>query len=219
MASIERHDLTFIQVGRRADLPPGSTAADIADDYAAVIDAQWGRAVPVFGISSGGHISQWLAIRHPELVERLVLGFTAHRVPADVLVIQQRAVDKFLAGKWRAGWSEFGVWFMPTHPRIGRVVTWLAGPMIGGRYDDLRVLTIDNDADQHHDATGQLDRITCPTLVCSGGKDTAYPPALVRELVAGIPDVRHIEYPTSSHMGPGTIFGEDACAFLASKDL
>ena len=210
--------MSVVQVGRRADLPPGSTAADIADDYAAVIQASWGRSLPVLGISSGGHFAQWLAIRHPTLVERLILGFTAHRVPADVLVVQQRAVDAFLAGKWRAGWSEFGPWFLPTHPRIGRVVTWLAGPSIGGRYDDLRVLTIDNDADQHHDATAELHRIACPTLVCSGGRDTAYPPDLVRQLVAGIPHARHIEYPTSSHMGPGQVFADDACAFMARHD-
>ena len=133
-----------------------------------------------------------------------------------MLVIQQRAVDKFLAGEWRSGWSEFGQWFMPSHPRIGRVVTWIAGPTIGGRYEDLRVLTIDNDADQGHDATEDLQRITCPTLVCSGGRDTAYPPPLVRDLVARIPDVRHIEYPAASHMGPGLAFAEDACAFLAA---
>ena len=41
---IAQYDLTIVQVGRRADLPPGSSAADVADDYAAVIREQWGRA-------------------------------------------------------------------------------------------------------------------------------------------------------------------------------
>src|SRR6185436_12705574 len=110
---IARHDLLFVQVGRRADLPPGSTTGDVADDYAAVIREQWGSAVGVMGISTGGHYAQWLAIRHPKLVERLVLGFTAHRVPDDVKVRQRRAVNHFLAGQWRKGWALFGPWALP----------------------------------------------------------------------------------------------------------
>ena len=60
---IRRHGLTVIDVGRRADLPPGSSTADIADDYAAVIRDQWGSAVGVMGISTGGGYAQWLANR------------------------------------------------------------------------------------------------------------------------------------------------------------
>ena len=137
---IAQHDLTLVQVGRRADLLPGSTAADVADDYASVIREQWGSAVGVMGISTGGHYAQWLAIRHPELVERLVLGFTAHRLPDDVKVRQRRAVDHFLAGQWRQGWALFGPWALPRFPRVASAALWLVGPYIGGRYSDLRVL-------------------------------------------------------------------------------
>ena len=47
-----------------------------------------------------------------------------------------------------------------------------------------------------------------------GGRDFAYPPTLVREFVAGLQDVRHIEYTNAGHMGPGKAFAEDACAYL-----
>ena len=104
---IERHDLTFVDVGRRADLPPGSTSVDIADDYAAVIREQWGSAVGVMGISTGGGYAQWLANRHPELVDRLVLAYTGHRVPPEVAAVQRRAVDHFLAGRWRSGFARW----------------------------------------------------------------------------------------------------------------
>ena len=169
----------------------------------------------MFGISSGGHYAQWLAIRHPELVERLVLGFTAHRVPHEPLDRQNRAVAHFTAGRWRAGWAEFGPFAMPRFPRVASAALWLLGPYIGGRYSDLRVLAIDAHADDTHDATSHLAEIRCPTLVASGGRDRAYPPDVVRELVAGIPHARHIEYPKASHLGPGPVFAEDACAFLA----
>lgn len=215
LGPIETHDLTLVQVGRRADLPPGSTAADVADDYASVIREQWGGRVGVMGISTGGGYAQYLASRHPDLVDRLVLGFTAHRIPDEVRLRQRRAVDHFLAGRWRAGWALFGPWFLPRFPRLGSAITWLLGPYMGGRYDDLRVLRIDADSDDAFDATDQLGAIGCPTLVVSGGRDTAYPPDVVRELVAGLPDATHIEYPDAGHTGPGAAFARDACAFLA----
>ena len=170
------------------------------------------------GHPTGGHYAQWLAIRHPELVERLVLGFTAHRVPDDVKVRQRRAVNHFLAGQWRQGWALFGPWALPRFPRMASAALWLVGPYIGGRYSDLRVLKIDADSDDAHDSTAGLGQIRCPTLVASGGRDTAYPPDVVRELVAGLPNARHIEYPKAGHLGPGKVFAEDACAFLAGSE-
>jgi pimeloyl-ACP methyl ester carboxylesterase len=62
---------------------------------------------------------------------------------------------------------------------------------------------------------GALAGIRCPTLVISGGRDLAYPPGLTRELVAGLPDARHVHYPDAGH-GRGARFPEDACAFLAA---
>jgi len=212
---IERHDLTFVDVGRRADLPPGSTSVDIADDYAAVIREQWGNAVGVLGISTGGGYAQWLASRHPELVDRLVLGYTGHRVPPEAAAVQRRAVDHFLAGRWRSGFAEMAPWVVPEHATLASAVAWLLGPYIAGRPSDLRVLRLDADSDDVHDATDALGGIRCPTLVVSGGRDLAYPPDLTRELVAGIPDVRHIDYPQAGH-GRGARFPEDACAFLGA---
>jgi pimeloyl-ACP methyl ester carboxylesterase len=214
---IARHDLTVWDIGRRPDLPPGSTAEDIADDYAAVIRARWGTAVRVMGFSSGGGYAQWLAIRHPEAVERLVLAFTGHRITEETRAGQRRAVDLALARRWRAGYAALAPWFVPNHPRIAAAVLWLVGPTVGGRRADLRPLRIDADADDVFDASGQLGAIRCPTLVGSGGRDVAYPPEVTRELVAGIPNVRHLDYPTSGHGGPGAVFAEAACAFLAEE--
>jgi pimeloyl-ACP methyl ester carboxylesterase len=215
---IARHDLTVMDVGRRPDLPPGSTAADIADDYATVIRQQWGTAVGVMGFSSGGGYAQYLASRHPELVDRLVLAFTGHRIPDDVRIAQRTAVDHALAGRWRAGYATLGPWFVPDHPRIASAALWLLGPLVGGRRKDLRPLRIDADADDAFDASADIGSIRCPTLVLSGGRDRAYPPEVTRELVAGIAGARHIDYPTAGHGGPGKPAAEAACAFLA-EDL
>lgn len=212
---IARHGLTVFDVGRRADLPPGSSSVDIADDYAAVIRAEWGSAVRVMGISTGGGYAQWLASRHPELVDRLVLAFTGHRLPPETAALERRAADHLLAGRWRSGFALIAPWVVPEHARLASAAAWLLGPYIVGRPSDLRVLRLDADADDTHDATAGLAGIRCPTLVISGGRDLAYPPDLTRELVSGLRDVRHVEYPDAGH-GRGARFPEDACAFLGS---
>ena len=212
---IARNDLTVMDVGRRPDLAPGSTAADIADDYATVIRELSATAVGVMGFSSGGGYAQFLASRHPELVDRLVLAFTGHRIPDEARAAQRIAVDHALAGRWRAAYATLGPWFIPDHPRIASAALWLIGPLVGGRRSDLRPLRIDADADDAFDAADQISAIRCPTLVLSGGRDRAYPPDVTRELVEGIPAARHIDYPTSGHGGPGRPAAEAACAFLA----
>ena len=90
----------------------------MAADYAEVIRQEWGEAVGVLGISSGGHYAQWLAIHHPELVDRLVLGFTAHTLTSEVRELQRRAVDHFLAGRWRTGYALIAPWVLPKYRRI-----------------------------------------------------------------------------------------------------
>jgi pimeloyl-ACP methyl ester carboxylesterase len=169
------------------------------------------------GISTGGGYALWLANRHPGLVDQLVLAFTAHRVLPDVAATQRRAVDHFLAGRWRSGWAQMGGWFLPRAPALGSAIAWLLGPRLGGRPKDLRVLRLDAHADDTLDATGALAGIRAPTLVISGGRDLAYPRGLVGELVAGVPGARHTEYPDAGHTGDPR-FAEDACAFLAEHD-
>ena len=53
-------------------------------------------------------------------------------------------------------------------------------------------------------------------LVVSGGRDPAYPPDVTGEMVAGLPDAQHIEYPGAGH-GRRAQFPEDACAFIVTR--
>ena len=59
----------------RSPKPPGPySIEELADDAAEMLD---GRRAHVAGFSMGGYIAQTLALRHPDLVERLVLVCTA----------------------------------------------------------------------------------------------------------------------------------------------
>lgn len=80
LPAVEQRDLTVWDIGRRGDFPTGTTTQGIADDYASLIRARFDGPVGVLGTSTGGAYALWLAIRHPELVDRLVLGFTGPRL-------------------------------------------------------------------------------------------------------------------------------------------
>ncbi|SDN55508.1 alpha/beta fold hydrolase [Afipia sp. GAS231] len=57
--------------------PPASySLADLADDAAALIRGLGHERAHVFGTSLGGQIAQALAARHPDCIDRLILGST-----------------------------------------------------------------------------------------------------------------------------------------------
>src|SRR5205814_10181098 len=63
-------------------VPAGPYTMDQLVDDAARLIREWGRGPVVFiGLSMGGMVAQGLAIRHPELVKRVVLANTAAQYP------------------------------------------------------------------------------------------------------------------------------------------
>ena len=143
-----------------------------------------------------------------------MLGFTASRLDPQVAKVQRRFATLAGQGRWRSAYGAAGPLFFPKHPRMASAIFWLMGPTLVGSPEDPVVLPIDVDAEEGHDATSSLDAIRCPTLVLSGGRDAAYPPGLVRDMLEGLPHARHIEYAKSGHLGPGVQAARDVCAFL-----
>ena len=60
----------------RDDLPQDVTVKDLADDLAVAMQAAGIRQADILGVSQGGMIAQYLALDHPQLVRKLVLGVT-----------------------------------------------------------------------------------------------------------------------------------------------
>ena len=71
---------TVYMFSRKDEMPSGYSIRDMAADQAEALRQLGIEKASVMGVSQGGMIAQYLAIDHPDLVERLVLAVTAPRV-------------------------------------------------------------------------------------------------------------------------------------------
>ncbi len=70
-------DYTVYMFSRKDKMPEGYSIRDMADDQVfAMRELGIGKAC-ILGVSQGGMIAQYIAIRHPEVVEKLILAVTA----------------------------------------------------------------------------------------------------------------------------------------------
>ena len=187
-----------------SDVPPGPyTAEQMAGDVLAVIDANDAERVHLVGASLGGMIVQHVALRRPELVDRLVLvcttpgGALAHPIPADTLALIERMPTMEPAEALRAAVDN----------ALGDVAGE-AREMLVDRVVAHRMATPQDPAGwqaQAHAGTthalGEAVRgITCPTLVLHGDRDRVVDPRNARVLADLLPDARVRMVPGGGHL-------------------
>ena len=195
-------------VTRRRDMPAGHGIADMADDYAQVVAEELGGRVDlVVGESFGGMVAQYLAARHPERLERLVLvvaGCEASEWGKDVDTRMATALARRDA---TGSGTAFAEYFMPGDRLRG--LRRLLGPLVG------RVLFADEPcppgdvltelrAETSCDSRAVLPDIRVPVLIVSGSRDRFFPPATIDETAALIPDCTVVRYDGKGHLGTGT---------------
>lgn len=164
------------------------TIEELAQDAAAVA-AQLGGPAHVLGMSMGGCTAIALAVRHPELVDRLVLvDTTADYGPEKGPTWAQRAENavrkprheqlSFQRERW------FSPWFIQRHPdAVQRVSDIFESTDSRAHAAACRALGAFDDADR-------LGEIDAATLVLVGEEDYATPPAMAEALHAGIASSR-----------------------------
>jgi 3-oxoadipate enol-lactonase len=171
---------------------------DMADDVAAVIEAEGAGAASVVGMSMGGCTALSLALRRPDLVDRLVLADTTSCYgPEREAKWAERA--RMAATKTRAEQIPFQLtrWFSPDFAQTAgaaRVVKIFLGTRPAVHAAACVALG-------GFDATEQLSHVTAPTLVMVGDGDQATPPAMARTLAEGIPAARLEVIAGARHFG------------------
>lgn len=186
---------------RKRVLQPGSTAADFADDLARAMDVLGIVNATVLGVSQGGMIAQWLTLRHPQLVKRLILCVTLARQSAVVQQVLPRWIGWAEAGDFRrifidtaeksysTAYMQRMRWMLPLAARLSKP-------------EDPQRFLIQARSCLTHDAFAELPCIACPTLVLGGGQDAIVGVDAAGEIVTQIhgsemhiwPDYGHAAY-------------------------
>jgi pimeloyl-ACP methyl ester carboxylesterase len=192
---------------------------DMADDAAGLLQALGVEMAHVVGISMGGFISQHLAVRHPEVVDHLVLVGTG---PA-----AGKALNNPLAPPkpedWIADPVERNRQRMPQNCAPGYFDTRQEQlETTSQRYRDNR-MSLDGYSRQiqaiseTHDVRDRLKDISAPTLVIHGAVDPTVPLRGGELIAEGVPGARLLVYPGVGHLPPHEVtdqFIADVLAFL-----
>lgn len=163
-------DYTVYLCDRRENLPEHFSVEEIAEDIADCMAELKISHADVFGVSQGGMIAQYLAINHPNLVDKLVLGVTASRTNETMKATIGGWFDMAKAGNIQSVMKDYFyntysekylkkngfmipvvVRFMKTMP-VARFLTLTEACFTCNTYDS-------------------LSKIQCPVLVLGGGKD------------------------------------------------
>lgn len=192
-----KHYRIFI-FSRKDELDEGYTTMQMAEDQMRALEYLELTSCSLMGISQGGMIAEYLAIDHPQLVDRLVLAVTTAR-PYPIL---QEAVDSWIRLAERGMYRELIIDTMertysekrlrryrPLYPILSRL----------GRPKEYTRFLIQAHSCLEHDAYELLERIECPTLVIGGEEDLVVGPQASPQMAKRIPNSHLITYEGLGH--------------------
>ncbi len=212
-------EYTIHVVLRKPGLPQGTSMKDMADAYARMIREEFGGAVDVIGVSTGGSIAQHFAADHPDLVRKLVIHSSAHTLSEEAKALQMQVARLAQERKWIQAYVLLigSVFPQSGYKKIlSKPVVWLAALMMGGLTapKDPNDLVVTVEAEDRHNFRDRLGEIQAPTLVIAGVEDPFYTENLFRETAAGIPHAKLILYEGMGHPASGKRFEQDVHDFL-----
>jgi 3-oxoadipate enol-lactonase len=193
--------------GRSSRSPWPYSAAHMAADALAVLDAAGEQRAHVYGISLGSLVAQEIALRYPDRVQALVLGassaggFAAYK-PSPSSFAQTFLVRAGAMGPEEAEWAAVPYTYAEKTRRLHpeRIVEDI-GHRVGSPPDPLAYLH-QAGAVAAHDAYERLNRLSAPTLVVHGEQDVFIPPANALVLAERIPGAELKLWPDAGHMYP-----------------
>lgn len=181
-------------LGQTSKPASDSTMADYADDAAALIHSMGWASCHVLGTSFGGMVALNLALRHPDVVDRLVLCCTSPGGSAPSYPLHELGrldPDEAFATRMRLTDRRWDPEAPEPIPGLGSYYDLMvAGATATPDAEQLGGLRRQLAARAGHDVVADLPSITQPTLVCAGRYDDIAPMENSELLATRIPGAR-----------------------------
>jgi len=190
-----------------SDKPEGTyTIEQMADDASNLLNALGIARAKVFGVSMGGMIAQELTLRHPEQVQKVVLGCTLPGGPEARMASPEVAAKLVEGTKLMATDPDRGLdvilpllypeEFARAHPEIKQLM--MAGmtmmPATPSEAVDRTIAGV-----MTFNASERLGQIKCPVLIVHGEEDVLIPPDNAHLLKRLIPHAELFMIPYAGH--------------------
>ena len=194
-------DYTVYVFDRRSDIPAHYSVQDMARDTAEAFQFLGLKNVRLFGASQGGMIALVIAIEHPELVGRLVLGSSSAHVKDEQYAVLEEWIRLAKAGDRTGLYLAFGREIYPPEvfEQYRDSLTAAAETVTP---EDLRRFSILAEGTKGFDVTDKLDRINCPVLAIGVFEDAVLDSDATMEIAEKLdvrPDFRLYMYTGFGH--------------------
>lgn len=164
------HKYRIYVFSRRNTLPEGFSTEDMAEDLNTAMEQLGIHSSYVLGVSQGGMIAQYLAIRHPEKVKKLVLAVTLARQNETVQNVVHNWIDMAKAGDYKGIMIDTAR--KSYSKQYWKKMRWMYSLFGGiGKPKSLSRFVVQANACVTHNAYDELKNIQCPTFIIGGEED------------------------------------------------
>jgi aminoacrylate hydrolase len=204
--------------GKSTHTEAGLTIAQHAADFAAIVEHLGVGPVHCIGLSTGGAVTQALALEHSRLVRTATIASSWAR--GDPFFLRQFEVRKQMlaaagvrAANELAALFVFDPRFQATDPAV--VQAWVDAATAGAGAPEISMARID--MIMAHDLLDRLSGMRCPTLVIVGESDFCMPPHLSEQMAERIPGAELVKLPGGhfSYLEHPAAFHDRVEAFIA----
>lgn len=171
--SIFSEDFTVYVFDRMKVLTKGYTIEDMADDIYICLQNLGVERTSVYGASQGGMIGQVLAIKHPELVEKLVICSTISRMK----YANNEAISSWISASKAHDVEKVNMLFLDyvySQAFVDSIKDSIPDLIKNGTPTDCDRFAIMLEAINNFDIYDSLDDIKCPTFVLGDENDKVF---------------------------------------------
>ena len=179
--SVFKEDYMGYLFDRRKEVKAGLTVDEMAEDIADSLKALKIERAFVFGTSQGGMIAQLLAIKHPELVSKLVIASSASRLGESSKKVVSNWIDLAEKGEAVALCEDF-VKLLYTDDFIKQYGAGIVKYHSSCTKEELERFIILAKACEGFDVYEKLSEIKCPVLVIGAENDRVLTPESSTEI-------------------------------------